>query len=532
MRFPFFETYHEALAAAIPDEGAFTHVIAHIWSGGAVRRDHKASMDAHAVALRADVAEDGFLTSMARLSMDHPYKHAAGATVGPGEATRSFSRRGDPLLGTAAPKPPSHAFSAGTAEPPASYSPLGTPTRPGTAAAARAAAAAAATTPGVRDIVSVDGLGDRGKRHAHATDIAYKYASSPSIFTGGDGYTGGVGSAMRGSPRYSAGAPGIVPLGSAPVPASGDADLDAVLSQLRDTLLQRGVKGLFRLVRALEDAANSVAVASGVAASAHGPTSSQLHVPLPSHVFASVIRDASFGLSPRQLDTLAGKLAFASAGGVSASGGGAARGIDCLRFLELLRGGLAPARVEVVLQAYRKLSGAAGGGVPALDDIRMAYRSAAHPDVAAMKRSEEAVLREFLETFAGPTYSDEATGHVPIEGFLAYYADLGFYVADDTHFAVILFDTWDLAAADAHDAAAGKPTTVFGGLADGSRAVAHPRSSAAVTSLLHGGGMAASDRPATAPAFDGGAAQAARTESGGAWPAKGRGRRCDRTRAH
>jgi hypothetical protein len=80
------------------------------------------------------------------------------------------------------------------------------------------------------------------------------------------------------------------------------------------------------------------------------------------------------------------------------------------------------------------------------------------------KRAEADVLREFLESFAGPSYVEAQArqgdeGNVDEAGFLRYYAVVSLYVAEDAAFASLLFDTWALFASRHDDgvAAGGGP---------------------------------------------------------------------------
>jgi hypothetical protein len=81
----------------------------------------------------------------------------------------------------------------------------------------------------------------------------------------------------------------------------------------------------------------------------------------------------------------------------------------------------------------------------------MLYRSASHPDVKAGKRGEEDVLREFLETFGGASFtagfegSPQAdTGVVAHAGFAAYYALASMLQPHDGAFSTTLYDVFGL----------------------------------------------------------------------------------------
>jgi hypothetical protein len=71
--------------------------------------------------------------------------------------------------------------------------------------------------------------------------------------------------------------------------------------------------------------------------------------------------------------------------------------------------------------------------------------------VPAGKRTEEATLREFIETFRGAPFVEEAgaaaaagIGLVTPAGFSAYYAAFSLFIPHDMHFSNLLFDAWGL----------------------------------------------------------------------------------------
>lgn len=85
--------------------------------------------------------------------------------------------------------------------------------------------------------------------------------------------------------------------------------MDEVLNAIRSTLMRRGPKGLFRLIRAFEDSCIQVWCKCFInRASAHVSLqvlkTSNLRAPLPAGAFTNVLRDASLGLSQRQTDLL------------------------------------------------------------------------------------------------------------------------------------------------------------------------------------------------------------------------------------
>ena len=67
-------------------------------------------------------------------------------------------------------------------------------------------------------------------------------------------------------------------------------------------------------------------------------------------------------------------------------------------FLRMIRGDLNSFRLALVKKAFSKLD-RDGSGIVDINDIRNLYNASRHPDVMSGKKTEDAVLSEFLETF-------------------------------------------------------------------------------------------------------------------------------------
>ena len=68
-------------------------------------------------------------------------------------------------------------------------------------------------------------------------------------------------------------------------------------------------------------------------------------------------------------------------------------------------------------------------------DIKTIYNAKRHPDVISGKRSEQAVLIEFLETFE--QYSSvncKRDGKVSLQEFVDYYTNIGISIENDEYF--------------------------------------------------------------------------------------------------
>lgn len=105
-------------------------------------------------------------------------------------------------------------------------------------------------------------------------------------------------------------------------------------------------------------------------------------------------------------------------------------------FVEHLFGVLNPHRRELVDLAFDKLD-INGNGVLEIDDLRANIDVSKHRDVVEGKKSEDEVLREFLDVF---TSSKE--GRVTRQDFRAYYAAISPNVQEDALFDMMIRQAW------------------------------------------------------------------------------------------
>lgn len=84
-------------------------------------------------------------------------------------------------------------------------------------------------------------------------------------------------------------------------------------------------------------------------------------------------------------------------------------------------------------------------GVLTIDDIKGTYNASAHPDVKSGKKTEDEVLREFLETFEmhhNVLNGYQADGKVTKEEFLEYYTNISASIDNDAYFDLMITNTW------------------------------------------------------------------------------------------
>ena len=103
-------------------------------------------------------------------------------------------------------------------------------------------------------------------------------------------------------------------------------------------------------------------------------------------------------------------------------------------------------RLALVKRAFKKLD-RDGSGVVDIEDIKGVYNASKHPDVISGKKSEDAILVEFLETFE--THHSIMTGgsrdgSITEEEFVEYYTNISASVDNDEYFSLVMNNSWNL----------------------------------------------------------------------------------------
>jgi len=334
------------------------------------------------------------------------------------------------------------------------------------------------------------------------------FASDMGVVNGGSGTGVGVGGGGARSPGGGARGGGSAASAAAAAAAAAQAqqaaarlspaelEVEAALRVARGMLQRRGARGAFRLVRALEEAAGALAAGgyggyghggadagggagAGVAGAGAGAPLGSLAYAMPPRALATVLRDCGLGLTQAQVELVArhaeaaglapADLLFGAESGGGA-GGGPAPSVSLFPPLSAVRRDVARRAFAHVLRGAAAEGGAAAAaaarGLAPLASLQLGYASAHHPDVRGGKRAEAEVLREFLESFSGPSFVEGAEGlgapagagagegAVAEGGFLRYHAIVGLFVAEDAAFATLCYDTWALFSARHDDGAA------------------------------------------------------------------------------
>ncbi|GMH90085.1 hypothetical protein TL16_g11660 [Triparma laevis f. inornata] len=113
-------------------------------------------------------------------------------------------------------------------------------------------------------------------------------------------------------------------------------------------------------------------------------------------------------------------------------------------FLGGVRGAMNPRRMTFVHQAFDIID-ADGNGFVEPSDIVEAYNAKKHPDVQSGKKTEEEVLREFLDTF---DVGGEKDGCVTKTEFENYYKNVSASVDNDDYFELMMRNAWHISGGE------------------------------------------------------------------------------------
>ena len=93
-----------------------------------------------------------------------------------------------------------------------------------------------------------------------------------------------------------------------------------------------------------------------------------------------------------------------------------------------------------------------GSGNLDINDIRQNFNAKQHPDVKAGKKTEDAILGEFLDTFEDhfadmKGQEDSRDGNINMTEWLEYYNNVSASIDDDQYFEVMMTSAWNLDSA-------------------------------------------------------------------------------------
>ena len=196
-----------------------------------------------------------------------------------------------------------------------------------------------------------------------------------------------------------------------------DDPVEQIINQIRERLAARGVSGVCSVARNFRiiDDNNTQTIDFGE--------------------FKKCCKDFNFGLNDKQI-----QMAF------DAFDRDNTGEIDYDEFLRTIRGEMNDFRRNLVNQVFNKLD-INGNGEISFDEIQAKYNAQNHPEVLSGKRTEEEVLKEFMDTFQD-TYNylcgTETDNIITLEEFMEYYENVSMTIDSDEYFEIMLNNGWGL----------------------------------------------------------------------------------------
>lgn len=117
--------------------------------------------------------------------------------------------------------------------------------------------------------------------------------------------------------------------------------------------------------------------------------------------------------------------------------------IDFDEFVYGLRGELTEKRREIVLIAFQVLD-KDKNGIIEMADLKQCYDASKHPSVIGGLRTEEEILREFLDTFD----SADRDGKITPDEFCDYYANVSASIDEDDFFELMIRNAWHISGGE------------------------------------------------------------------------------------
>eukprot|EP00163_Fabomonas_tropica_P005639 TRINITY_DN15253_c0_g1_i1.p1 TRINITY_DN15253_c0_g1~~TRINITY_DN15253_c0_g1_i1.p1 ORF type:complete len:543 (+),score=132.06 TRINITY_DN15253_c0_g1_i1:247-1875(+) len=200
-------------------------------------------------------------------------------------------------------------------------------------------------------------------------------------------------------------------LGQKPLePEPEEFQVDRVLKKMRERIKSRGAVGINRLgrhFRIIDDSGDG-----------------QLDLA----ELKKCLTEYGFGLDDSEFAEVAAMLDRDGSGTV-----------DYNEFLRAVRGPMNAKRMAIVGLAFDKLDVDKNGYLD-LNDIKAFYNAKGHPKVLSGEKTEDDVLREYLDKF--DTISKD--GKVMRDEFVEYYQNISISIDNDDHFELMMRNSWKL----------------------------------------------------------------------------------------
>ena len=193
--------------------------------------------------------------------------------------------------------------------------------------------------------------------------------------------------------------------------------VEGILNIIRAKLSQRGVQGICSIARnfRIVDVNNTQTIDF--------------------NEFKKACRSFNFGLDDNQL-----RIAFVAFDRDNTGE------IDYDEFIRSIRGEMNEFRQKLVQQAFDKLDINKNGEI-SFEEIKNKYNASRHKDVLSGKKTEDQVLKEFMDTFQ-ETYNylcgTETDNVITIEEFMEYYQNVSMVIDDDGYFETLLNNAWEM----------------------------------------------------------------------------------------
>jgi Ca2+-binding EF-hand superfamily protein len=197
--------------------------------------------------------------------------------------------------------------------------------------------------------------------------------------------------------------------------AAGTGGVTAVLDRLKSQLASRGARGIVglgRKFRIMDDSGNGA---------------------LNNEEFKKAMSECALSLTDSECTNLFKYFDKDNSGD-----------IDFEEFLGGVRGAMSPKRMEFVYKAFDILD-KDGNGFVEPSDIVSAYNAKKHPDVMSGKKTEDEVLREFLDTF---DVGGEKDGKVTKNEFHNYYKNVSMSIDRDDYFELMMRNAWHISGGE------------------------------------------------------------------------------------
>lgn len=110
-------------------------------------------------------------------------------------------------------------------------------------------------------------------------------------------------------------------------------------------------------------------------------------------------------------------------------------------YLRGIRGAISKTRKALVNRVFATMD-TDGSGELTIDDLREHYDTKKNPDVLSGKKTQDQVLREFLDTFEGQGGNERGDGKVTRQEWLDYYTGVSANIDNDDYFLLLICNVW------------------------------------------------------------------------------------------